>query len=295
MSALFTALLTPFGSSTGAIDHSRVPAHLRWLEHNGVHGVVVGGTTGEAQSLGLDERRMLIDTVLEHRGGLRVVAGTGCAALPETIALTRYAIEHGAEAALVLPPFYFKGVSDTGLLGFYRAVCDALPADGRVMLYHIPPMSQIAISPTLIANLLESHPQAICGLKDSGGDPDYSAALIERFPMLQIYTGGAGLLARALTDGAVGGIFALANVFPRQLRAVIDAYSTGGDIHAAQRHVTALNDAIKPAPVIPALKALLADRAGLPRCSARVPLVDLPEAERAALLERVRLAESLLA
>ncbi|GAB4189293.1 MAG: dihydrodipicolinate synthase family protein [Roseiflexaceae bacterium] len=291
MPALFAALLTPFSSSTGAVDHGLVPAHLRWLERNGVHGVVVCGTTGEAQSLGLDERRALIDTVLEHRGGLRVVAGTGCAALPETIALTRYAIEQGAESALVLPPFYFKGVSDTGLLGFYRAVCDALPDGGRVMLYHIPPMSQIAISPALIAGLLESHLEAICGLKDSGGDPAYSAGLIERFPSLQIYTGGALLLARALADGAAGGIFALANVFPRELRAVIDAHTTGGDTQAAQQRVAALNEAIKPAPVIPALKALLAEQAGLPLSSARVPLVDLSEPERLALLGRVRRAE----
>ncbi len=293
MSALFAALLTPFGSPTGAVDHDRVLAHLRWLERNGVHGVVVGGTTGEAQSLGLDERRALIDTVLEHRGALRVVAGTGCAALPETIALTRHAIERGAEAALVLPPFYYKGVSDDGLLGFYRAVCDALPAGGQVMLYHIPPMSQIAINPPLIAGLLESHPDAVCGLKDSGGDPAYTAALIERFPSLRIYTGGAGLLARALAEGAAGGIFALANVFPRELRAVIDAHAAGGDAQAAQQRVTALNNALKPAPVIPALKALLAAQAGLPLSSVRVPLVDLPEAERAALLERVRQAEPL--
>lgn len=290
MPALFTALLTPFTTPTGAVDHARIPAHLRWLESCGVDGVVVCGTTGEAQSLGLDERQALIDTVLAERGRLRVVAGTGCAALPETIALTCYALERGAEAALVLPPFYFKGVTDAGLLLFYRAVCEALPAGGQIMLYHIPPMSHIPLSPALVADLLASHPGAVCGLKDSGGDPEYTAALVARFPQLQVYSGGAGLLARALADGAAGGIFALANVFPRELRAVIDAHAAGADPRPAQQRVAALNDAVKPSPVIPALKALLPRLADLPLSAVRAPLVDLAEAEAAALWERVQRA-----
>ena len=290
MPALFTALLTPFSTPTGPVDHARIPAHLRWLESCGVDGVVVGGTTGEAQSLGLAERQALIDAVLAERGRLRVIAGTGCAALPETIALTRYALERGAESALVLPPFYFKGVTDAGLLRFYQEVCEALPLRGQIMLYHIPPMSHIPLSLELVGGLLASHPHAVSGLKDSGGDPEYTAALTARFPQLQVYTGGAGVLARALADGAAGGIFALSNVFPRELRAVLDAHAAGADTSAAQQRVGALNSAIKPSPVIPALKALLPHVADLPRSSVRVPQVDLDEAETAALLERVRRA-----
>lgn len=290
MPALFTALLTPFSTPTGPVDHARIPAHLRWLESGGVDGVVVGGTTGEAQSLGLAERQALLDTVLAERGGLRVIAGTGCAALPETVALTRYALERGAEAALVLPPFYFKGVSDAGLLRFYQEVCESLPPGGQIMLYHIPPMSHIPLSVALVGELLASHPRAVCGLKDSGGDAEYTAALTARFPQLQVYTGSVGLLARALADGAAGGIFALSNVFPRELRALIDAHAAGADTSAPQRRVIALNDAVKPGPVIPALKALLPHVADLPRPAVRVPLVDLSEAESAALWGRVERA-----
>ncbi len=287
MPALFTALLTPFTSPSGPVDPALVVPHLRWLAANGVDGVVPCGTTGEAQSMSLDERKDLIDLVLRERNGLRVIPGTGCAALPETIELSRFALERGAEAVLVLPPFYFKAVSDAGLLGFYRALCDALPAGGKVMLYHIPPVAQIAITPGLIAGLLESHPDQVYGLKDSGGDPANTAMLIQQFPQLQIYTGGAPLLARALADGAAGGIFALANTFPRELRAVIDAHAAGGDAAAAQERVVALNDALKPLAVIPALKALLPRVAELPQSSSRLPLLNTADDARDGLYARL--------
>ena len=134
MPELFAASVTPFVSNTGSVDHAWIPRHLRWMEANGVDGVVPCGTTGEGPSLGVAERMAVIDTVLANRGRLKVIPGTGCAALPEAIALSRYAIERGADAALVLPPFYFKGMSDGGLLAFFRAVCGALPAGGKVLL-----------------------------------------------------------------------------------------------------------------------------------------------------------------
>ena len=288
MPELFAASLTPFTSPTGDVDHEWIPKHLRWLEANGADGVVPCGTTGEGPSLGLNERKAVIDTVLKNRGKLRVIAGTGCVALPETIEATRYALERGADAALVIPPYYFKNPSDAGLLAFYRAVCDALPAGGKIMLYHIPPVSQIAIPATVIAGLLESHPDAIYGLKDSGGDGDHTAMLLERFPQLKIFTGGAPLLGRALADGAAGGIFALANAFPREMRAIIDAHQSGGDVAGAQRRVAALSDTLKQHGAIPSLKAALPHLADLPPSSPRAPLMPLADAAAEALVAQMR-------
>ncbi|HNP74486.1 MAG TPA: dihydrodipicolinate synthase family protein [Kouleothrix sp.] len=288
MGELFAASLTPFASPGGGVDHDWIPRHLRWLEANGVDGVVPCGTTGEGPSLGFDERKAVIDSVLAHRGKLRVFAGTGCVALPETIAATRYALERGADVALVLPPYYFKNPSDAGLLAFYRAVCDALPPGGQIMLYHIPPISQIAIPTAVIDGLLASHPAAIYGLKDSGGDPEHTAMLIARYPQLKIFTGGAPLLARALADGAAGGIFALANVFPRELRAVLSAHAAGDNTATAQRKATALSDLLKKHGAIPSLKALVSPIADLPATSPRAPLVSLAEADAATLLAQAR-------
>lgn len=289
---LFVASVTPFVSPSGAVDHAFIIRHLRWLEAQGVDGVVPCGTTGEGQSLSVAERMAIFDTVMQHRGRLRVFAGTGCAALSDTIALTRYAIERGADAALVLPPFYFKNLSDAGLLGYYRALCDALPAGARLILYHIPPMSQVPVTPAVIEGLYQSHPHMVYGLKDSGGDPAYLAMLTQRFPALRVYVGSAALLAQALRDGAAGGIFALSNVFPREMRAVMTAYLTGGDVEAAQRRVTALSQALKPYGAPPAIKALLARLADLPHASSRFPLVDLTSAEAEALWTAVQQVEA---
>ncbi|HWQ13025.1 MAG TPA: dihydrodipicolinate synthase family protein [Roseiflexaceae bacterium] len=288
MPELFAASVTPFVSTAGAVDHAWIPRHLRWMEANGVDGVVPCGTTGEGPSLGVAERMAVIDTVLAHRGRLAVIPGTGCAALPETIALTRYAIERGADAALVLPPFYFKGMSDAGLLEYFRAVCDALPAGGKILLYHIPPVSQVAIPPAVIDGLLESHPGALLGLKDSGGDPAHTAMLCARYPQLKIYTGGPPLTSRALADGAAGGIYALTNIFPRELRALLDAHAAGQSTEEPQRRVSALSEALRPYGNVPAVKALLPHVAGLPATAPRAPQLPLSSAEAEALLERVR-------
>lgn len=280
---LFAASVTPFVSPSGAVDYAWIPQHLRWLADQGVDGVVPCGTTGEGPSLSVAERQAVIDTVLAHRGGLRVIAGTGCAALSDTIALTCYALARGAEAALVLPPFYFKGLSDDGLLAFYRSVCAALPDGGRILLYHIPPISQIAIPVSVIDGLLASHPGCIYGLKDSGGDADHTAMLIQRYPQLHIFTGSAPLLGRALSDGAAGGIFALANAFPHVLRMLFDVYALGGDVSGVQGRVVALSAALRPYSAAAALKAILPRVAQVPRCSVRLPLVDLSAQEVDAL------------
>jgi 4-hydroxy-tetrahydrodipicolinate synthase len=276
MADLFVASVTPF-DERGAFEPGWIPLHLRWLEAQSVDGVVPCGTTGEGPSLSLGERLAVIDAALAHRGKLRVIAGTGCANLPETLIATRYALERGVEAAMIIPPFYFKNVPDAGLLAYYRAVCDELPPGGQIMLYHIPPVSQIAISTAVIDGLLESHPQAIYGLKDSGGDVEHTIMLAQRYPQIKIFNGAASLYARALAGGAAGGIFAASNIFPRELRAVMDAVANGSDPGPIQARVTALEAALKP-DVIASIKALLPRMAGLPPTFPRSPLVKLDAA-----------------
>nr|PZN27298.1 MAG: dihydrodipicolinate synthase family protein [Chloroflexota bacterium] len=288
MPELFAASVTPFESITGEVDHAWIPRHLRWMEANGVDGVVPCGTTGEGPSLSVAERMAVIDTVLAHRGRLKVIPGTGCAALPETIALTRYALEHGADAALVLPPFYFKGMSDAGLLAFYRAVCDALPPGGKILLYHIPPVSQVPITTGVIDGLLESHPENLLGLKDSSGDAEHTAMLCRRYPQLRIFTGSPPTTSRALSEGAAGGIYALTNIFPRELRALYDAHAAGRGVEEAQARVTALSDALKPYGNVPAVKALLPHVADLPPAAPRAPQLPLTPEETQALVATVQ-------
>jgi 4-hydroxy-tetrahydrodipicolinate synthase len=128
----------------------------------------------------------------------------------------------------------------------------------------------------------------VYGLKDSGGDLAYLSMLRQRFPELRVYVGSAALLAQALREGATGGIFALSNVFPREMRAVMTAHLNGGDVETAQQRVTALSAALKPYGNPPALKALLARMADFPQTSSRFPLVDLTDEQADALWAAVR-------
>lgn len=282
LNGVFCATLTPFVSASGPVDYEWIPAHLRFLESHGIDGVLALGTTGEGPSLGLNERRQVLDIVLRHRGNLAVIASTGCAALTETISLSRYALDEGADAILVMPPFYFKGASDRGILDYYRALCDALPHDARLFLYHIPQVTAVPITPMVISGLLVSHGDMLYGIKDSSGDMLHTAGMVREFPEVRIFSGSDSHAAHALADGVAGIISALANVWPDYVHAVYAAYQNGGDVASAQECLNAARALIvNPAPA--PLKAALGWRSGLPRTSVRLPLVNLSDQETAAL------------
>jgi len=220
---------------------------------------------------------------MAHRGELSVIAGTGCAALTDTIALSRAAIDLGVDAILVMPPFYIKQPDETGILAYFRALCDALPADARVMLYHIPQVTGVPITRTIIDGLLASHGTQFYGLKDSSGDWEHSKMLIDSYPQLRIFTGSDRLIARALAGGAAGAITALSSAFPKLARAVFDAFHQGGDVAAAQARLSAVRDLVNPINTPPALKAALTWTSDLPETALRLPLLPLSNEEVAAL------------
>ncbi len=282
ITGVISAMLTPFTSDVGPVDYEWLPGYMRFLEAGGLHGVLTLGTTGEGPSMSIAERERVLEIVLEHRGGMAVLAGTGCAALTDTIALSNYALVHGADAVLVMPPFYIKGPSEIGVLSYYRALCDALPADAKVLLYNIPQVTGVPITTAIIDGMLESHGAQLFGLKDSSGSWENSKGLIERYPQLKIYTGSDKLIASALAGGAAGAITALSSAFPRVARAVYDAHQRG-DSEAAQARLTALRGLVDAANTPPALKAALAWTSELPETSVRLPLVGLSDGEVARL------------
>jgi 4-hydroxy-tetrahydrodipicolinate synthase len=282
---VISAMLTPFVSDVGPVDYEWLPGYLRFLEASGLHGVLALGTTGEGPSMSVAERERVLDTIMKHRGGLSVLAGTGCAALTETIALSRYAVDRGVDAVLVMPPFYIKNPSEAGILAYYRALADALPADARLMLYHIPQVTGVPITPTIINGLLESHPGQFYGIKDSSGNWDHSLGLITSYPQLKIFTGSDRLISKALANGAAGAITALSSAFPRLARAVYDVHHAGGDVAAAQARLTAVRDLVDPVNTPPALKAALAWTSDLPETSLRLPLMAMSDAEVTRLRE----------
>lgn len=284
---VISATLTPFVSDVGNVDTAWIPDHLRFLETNGINGVLTLGTTGEGPSMSLDERCLVLDHVMQHRGNLFVFAGTGCASLPDTIRLSLYALECGVDAVLFMPPFYFKSVSDAGVLRYFQGICDTLPSNARVLLYHIPVVTGVPITTTVIEGLLASHGEQFYGIKDSSGDIQHTTMLVQNYPQLHIYSGSSHV-GPSLACGVAGVISALSNVWPGHVRAVFDAHVQGHDTTAPQSRLSAIRKALSMPHMPTMLKAILPTTSGLPRTSVRSPLVNLSDNETAQLLEMLK-------
>ncbi|HZO91212.1 MAG TPA: dihydrodipicolinate synthase family protein [Chthonomonadaceae bacterium] len=284
---LMTAILTPLDRQ-GRLALEHFPTLLEFQRRGGVDGVVVCGTNGEGTSLSVEERKRTLEAALAHRGVLTVVAGTGAASVTDAVELTRHAAQAGADAALVLPPFYFKNPTVEGLAAYFRAVLDA--ADIPVLLYSIPQQTAVPITDALL-ELLSGHPN-LAGLKDSAGDWARTQELLARYPHLRIFGGHDKLASRGYASGSAGCISGNANAFPEVVAAVRDAHRadpTGAQAEAAQARLSALADITLRYPLIAVSKSVLAHR-GLPRLGVRPPLVNLTPAQEESLLAELRAA-----
>jgi 4-hydroxy-tetrahydrodipicolinate synthase len=271
-----------------APDAGRTTAHLRRLLDGGCHGVAIFGTTGEANSFSVAERKSVLEAVLE--AGVapeRLMVGTGCCALSDSLELTRHAAALGCKQALMLPPFYYKDMSDEGLFASYAEVIERTGnPDLRVVLYHFPRLSGVPITHGLIARLLAAYPDTVTGLKDSSGDAEGCADFIARFPNLSVFPGTETIMLDMLERGAAGCISASANVNAPAIRAVYDAWQAGeAEARELQEGITATRLVLQANPMIPTLKHLLARRLGDPAWRGlRPPLTPL-SAEQAAALD----------
>ncbi len=274
---VFSPVITP------CADNAREAAamlvrHCRWLLDQDV-GLAVFGTNSEANSLAACERMDLLDALIA--AGLpagRMMPGTGCCALADSVALTRHAVAHGVGGVLMLPPFFYKGVSDDGLFASYAEVIEQV-ADARlrIYLYHIPQVSQVPISLALIERLLQAYPGVIAGIKDSSGDWANTSAMLERFQPqgFDVFAGSETYLLATMRGGGAGCITATGNVNPG---AIAHLYRTWqqSDADAQQAALDALRAVFMQFPMIPALKAVVAHFAGGPRYDAvRPPLLRL--------------------
>lgn len=272
-----------------ALDTERFVAHARWLLDKGCHGLALFGTTSEANSFSLDERMGLLEAALA--AGIapdRIMVGTGCCALPDSVRLTRHAVDNGCKMVLMLPPFYYKGVSDQGLYRSYAEVIDRVGDEElRVLFYHFPRLSGVPITVGLIELLLADYPTVIAGLKDSSGDWSNTADLIERFPEMCIFPGSERYLLDGLRHGGAGCITATANVNPSGARGVWDAWAGGSDdLEARNARMIQVRTAIEAYAPIPAQKFLIARHRNDPAWRrVRPPLVELGDSDGATLVD----------
>lgn len=289
LAGTFPAIVTPFAQGGGRVDLDWIGGHLAYLRRRGADGVLALGSNGEGPSLSLAERKEVLDAVFRERpdDGLAVMAGSGCAALPETVELSNYALERGADALLIVPPFYFKDISDEGLLAYYESVLAELPAGARVFLYNIPQMSGVGISHAVLDGLLQRFPDRLAGLKDTSGQLATLQGYLQSFPSLSVFTGSDGLAAAGDRLGAVGCISGVANVFPDLMGAPAKAASEE-ERDAAQAAIDRVRGLVHAYPSPSVLKHLLRIVAGLPQTYVRPPLRDLTPADAADLERRTR-------
>jgi 4-hydroxy-tetrahydrodipicolinate synthase len=278
------ALLTPFTAGGLEVDLAALDDHAGWLHERGIRTVSPTGTTGEGASLGLEERKRVIERLARHPSGIGLLAGTGCNALPETIALSRFAVEHGA-ALLLAPPSYYEPFDERGVGAYFVRVFEALPPEARVVLYHVPSHTGLPITDGLLRTLRDRFGPMLAGVKDSGGDFEHTIGWLERFPELAILSGSDATAAAAYEAGAPGVVTMLANVFPQELELIRAGVESGEPVDAVQEFLRGVRAVVHELPRQSALKHLLKLVGGVDRSAVRPPLQELDE-QQATYLER---------
>jgi 4-hydroxy-tetrahydrodipicolinate synthase len=254
-----TAVLTPMRADLSP-DVDKLAARCAWLLANGCNGIGVLGTTGEANSFGVQERLDLLDGLAERGvAGAKLLPGVGTPAIPDTVALIRKAAAIGCRGVLVLPPFFYKNPSEDGLFAYFSEVLQRAGTDTRLYLYHFPAQSAIPFTLSLVERLLKAFPGTIKGVKDSSGDMTNTLAYVKHFAKdgFEVYCGDDGALHDLLKAGGAGCITAASNVTsPLNGQVYANVGTPTGD--AAQTVLSAMRKVITSAPLIPGLKALVA-------------------------------------
>jgi 4-hydroxy-tetrahydrodipicolinate synthase len=280
-------VVTPFTRDLSP-DPERFIAHCRWLLGQNC-GLAVFGTNSEANSLSVDERMALLEALLA--AGLdpaRMMPGTGCCALTDSVRLTEHAVKAGCAGVLMLPPFYYKDVTDDGLYRHFAEVIERVgDARLRIYLYHIPPVAVVGITPSLVERLMKRYPSAIAGMKDSSGDWNNTKTMLDNFAAagFDVFPGSETFLLSGMRHGGAGCISATANVNPAAIDRLYREWQ-GADADRQQEALNAVRKAVGQYVMIPGLKRVIAHYANDPAWgTVRPPLTELTEAQAQQVIE----------
>jgi len=293
ITGVLSPVVTPFRKDYSP-DAERFARHCKWLLGHGCSGLAIFGTNSEANSMSVDEKVELMDALLA--AGVpapTLMPGTGHCALTDSVTLTRRAVKVGCAGVLMLPPFYYKGVSDEGLFRSFAEVIERVGDDRlRVYLYHIPPVSQVGISLSLIERLLKRYPGVVAGVKDSSGDWNNTSAMLDAFAKggFDVFAGSEVFLLDTLRGGGKGCITATGNVNPGPIDNVFRNWRSD-DADRLQAGITATRKIVQKVSMIPALKAIVAHFAHDPDWrTVRPPLVELAPEQESALITELKSA-----
>lgn len=287
LSGVFAPVLTLLKPDLSA-DTEAYVRYCKWILSQGA-GLAVFGTNSEANSFSVDERLKLLAALLD--AGLppsRLMPGTGACALPDAVTLCAAAVKANTAAVLMLPPFYYKDVSEDGLFAFYSETIERVGDERlRICLYHIPQFSGVPVSLGLIERLITRYRQTVVGIKDSGGDMANTLAMLRAFPGFRVFCGSERFLVETMQHGGAGCISASANLNPAAIVATFENWQAP-DANERQAKLNRFRAAFDGCPMIPALKRAVAHYGKYPSASVvRPPLAPLSDDNRKALEGRL--------
>lgn len=225
LSGVWAAVLTPVSAELQP-DAAKAVGYYRSLLDDGIDGLNVLGTTGEAASFGIGQRLAFMEAIAAS--GLprdRIMIGTGTTALADTVTLTRAAHELGFAAALVMPPFYFRDVTSEGIVAYFEGLAARVQRP-RLLLYNFPAVSGVTFSAELVERLLKSLPGAIAGMKDSSNDAALQRALVARHRNFAVFCSSEESLYDRRSEGLAGCISGSVALWPQLAKRV---WETGAE------------------------------------------------------------------
>ncbi len=292
LGGVFSPVVTPFGADLKP-EAERFIRHCRWLISQNC-GLAVFGTNSEANSLSVGERQDLLEQLVA--AGVptdRMMPGTGVSSVTETVKVTAHATRHGVSGVLMLPPFYYKGVTDEGLFRHFSEVIERVGDDRlKVYLYHIPPVAQVPITLGLIERLLSKYPGIVAGVKDSSGEWSNTKAMLDAFAKegFDVFAGSEVFLLDNMRHGGKGCITATGNINPGPIAQVYKSWRSA-DADRLQAGISATRKIVQKQPMIPALKAAVAHFGNDPQWrTCRPPLVELTADQEQTLITELKSA-----
>ena len=288
--AVLSPVLTPF-TADGNPDAQKLLKQCKWLESNSV-GQAIFGTNSEANSMSAPQKMSTLTALIE--GGLNpehMMPGTGASSIDATVNMTRHALSHKCAGVLMLPPFYYKDVSDDGLFAYFSEVIQKVGSSAlKVYLYNIPPVTKLTFSLSLLERLTKEFPNTIVGMKDSSGDWAYTESVIKLLAPsgFRVYAGSEVFLMRALRAGGVGCISATANVNPKAI-ADLAAHWRESDADARQASLDQVRGVFAKYQMIAGMKTAVAHYSKDPEwLRVRPPLMQLSADDQAKLLSELK-------
>lgn len=277
MSGVLTPVVTPFDDDLKP-DAARLLKQCQWLQSNNC-GLAIFGTNSEGNSMSTAERIALMEALVG--GGIdaaQLMPGTGCCALTDSVELSKRATDLGCGGVLMLPPFYYKGADDDALYRSYAEIIQRVGDDKlKIYLYHIPQVSNVPITLSLIEKLVKDFPDTVVGIKDSSGDWSNTKAMLDNFPGFGVFAGSETFLLQNMRNGGVGCISATANINPGAIHALYETWQND-DADDQQARLDTVRGVFEGFPMIPAMKAAIAHFAGDGVWkNVRPPLMNLPD------------------